>query len=89
GKGREGGAGITGNGSDSRASAALESRFRRSRRRKSQENMGLRAAARGRRERDVISIRKDYEKGIDGGTEAVAASDATPTAANNFEELAL
>ncbi|CAM9159595.1 unnamed protein product [Ectocarpus sp. 12 AP-2014] len=89
GGGREGGAGIKGNGSESLASAALESRFRRSRRRKSQENMGVRAAARGRRERDVISIRKDYEKGIDGGTEAVAASGATPTAANSFEELAL
>ncbi|CAN0206546.1 unnamed protein product [Ectocarpus sp. 8 AP-2014] len=89
GGGREGGVGIIGNGSESRASVALESRFRRSRRRKSQENMGVRAAARGRRERDVISIQKDYEKGIDGGTEAVAASDATPTAANSFEELAL
>ncbi|CAN0259434.1 unnamed protein product [Ectocarpus sp. 8 AP-2014] len=86
--GREGGVGIIGNGSESRASHALESRFRRSRRRKSQENMGVRTAARGRRERDVISIQKDYEKGIDGGTEAVAASDATPTAANSFEELA-
>ncbi|CBN73926.1 hypothetical protein Esi_0009_0056 [Ectocarpus siliculosus] len=89
GGGREGGVGIIGNGSESRASVALESRFRRSRRRKSQENMGVRAAARGRRERDVISIQKVYEKGIGGGTEAVAASDATPTAANSFEELAL
>ncbi|CAM9969814.1 unnamed protein product [Ectocarpus sp. 6 AP-2014] len=89
GGGRDGGVGIIGSGSESRASVALESRFRRSRRRKSQENMGVRAAARGRRERDVISIQKAYEKGIDGGTEAVAASDATPTAANSFEELAL
>lgn len=47
------------NGSESRVSATLESRFRRSRRRRSsQENTGVRAAARGRRERDVISIRK-------------------------------
>ncbi|CAB1120388.1 unnamed protein product [Ectocarpus sp. CCAP 1310/34] len=80
GGGREGGAGIIGNGSESRASAALESRFRRSRRRKSQENMGVQLRA---------VEENDYEKGIDGGTEAVAASDATPTAANIFEELAL
>ncbi|CAM9784751.1 unnamed protein product, partial [Ectocarpus fasciculatus] len=87
--GQEVAEGSLGNGSESRASAALESRFRRSRRRKSQENKGVRAAARGRRARDVLSIQKDLKKGMGGGTEAVAASNATPTATKSFEELAL
>lgn len=37
----------------------------------------------------LIRFVQDYEKGIDGGTEAVAASDVTPTATTSFEELAL